>query len=200
MSKHPEIIRILTEVSSQMIEGELDEYVASGNLKIQEEDYLDIIQKKTASLFSASCQIGAILGGASEEEQLWMLEYGMNIGMSFQIIDDLLDYTGDTLTMGKPILSDVSEGRITLPLIYTLQSCGPQNRRHIYNYLKQTNTGNVEKEKIIDIVKSNGALEYTYNRAEDFSLKSKQIISRFPESPHQKALALFPDYITQRNM
>ena len=198
-SNYGKIIQILTDISSQMIEGELDEYYMSGNLNVKEEEYLDILNKKTASLFSASCQIGGILGNASIEEENSLIEFGKNIGISFQIIDDLLDFTGDEKTLGKPILSDLNEGRITLPLIYTLNHDGSSNRNRIYDLLRKDNPGiNCQKE-ILDIVKSNGALDYTYNKATQFSLKSKEIINSFSQSSYLDALAIIPDFILTRN-
>ena len=198
-SNYGKIIQILTDISSQMIEGELDEYYMSGNLNVKEEEYLDILNKKTASLFSASCQIGGILGNASIEEENSLIEFGKNIGISFQIIDDLLDFTGDEKTLGKPILSDLNEGRITLPLIYTLNHDGSSNRNRIYDLLRKDNPGiNCQKE-ILDIVKSNGALDYTYNKATEFSLKSKEIINSFSQSSYLDALAIIPDFILTRN-
>ena len=198
-SNYGKIIQILTDISSQMIEGELDEYYISGNLNVKEEEYLDILNKKTASLFSASCQIGGILGNASIEEENSLIEFGKNIGISFQIIDDLLDFTGDEKTLGKPILSDLNEGRITLPLIYTLNHDGSSNRNRIYDLLRKDNPGiNCQKE-ILDIVKSNGALDYTYNKATQFSLKSKEIINSFSQSSYLDALAIIPDFILTRN-
>ena len=198
-SSHRQIIGILTDTSARMIEGELNEYYLSGHLDIAENDYLDIINKKTASLFSASCQIGGILGGASEKEQDSLSDYGTCIGMSFQIIDDLLDFTGDEKTLGKPVLSDISEGRITLPLIYTLQSDGTANRKRLTELLTDRPLKKKAREEIFDIVKSNGALDNTFSKAKDFSLKSKEIISRFPESIHRDTLILFPDFILTRN-
>ena len=197
-SKHRQIIQILTSISAKMVEGELYEYYLSGNLDLAEKDYLDIINKKTASLFSASCQIGGILGRASKREENFLIEYGANLGMSFQIIDDLLDFTGDEKILGKPILSDLSEGRITLPLIYTLNNDGRANQKRVMELLRQKNQDKQSLEEILEIVKSNGALDYTYKKAEEFSFKSREIISQFPKSIHQEALSLLSEFILKR--
>lgn len=197
-SQYRQIIQILTDVSAKMIEGELYEYYVSGNLDLAEKDYLGIIHKKTASLFSASCQIGGILGKASKKEEEALVEFGANLGMSFQIIDDLLDFIGDEKALGKPILSDLKEGRITLPLIYTLNHDGKENRKRMSRLLKQSPLWKNCKDEILDIIKSNGALEYTYKKAEDFSRLSKEIISQFPQSIHRDTLILFSDYILTR--
>lgn len=197
-SQHSQIINILTDISARMVEGELNEYYMSGNLDLEEKDYLDIINKKTASLFSASCRIGAILAQASEEKEQRLADFGMTLGMCFQIIDDLLDFTGEEKTLGKPILSDISEGRITLPLIYTLKSDGNVNRNRLTELLKARPLEKKTRQEILEIVKSNGALDYTYRKAEEFCLRSKEIISFFPESVHRRSLILFSDYILTR--
>ena len=197
-SKHRQIIQILTSISARMVEGELTEYYLSGNLGLAEKDYLDIINKKTASLFSASCRIGGILGKASKKEENYLAEYGANLGMSFQIIDDLLDFTGDEKTLGKPILCDLSEGRITLPLIYTLNNDGRENKKRVIELLKQKNQDKESLEEILKIVKSNGALDYTHKKAEEFSHKSREIISQFPKSTQQEALSLLSEFILNR--
>jgi octaprenyl-diphosphate synthase len=197
-SQHSQIIQILTSISARMVEGELHEYYLSGNLDLAEKDYLDIINKKTASLFSASCQIGGILGEASKKEENYLAEYGTNLGMSFQIIDDLLDFTGDEKLLGKPTLSDLSEGRITLPLIYTLNNDGRENQKRVAELMKQKNQDKESFEEILKIVKSNGALDYTYKKAEEFSHKAREIISQFPKSAHQEALSLLSEFVLNR--
>ena len=197
-SQYPQIIRILTDISTKMIEGELTEYHVSGNLELGEEDYFDIIHKKTAALFSASCQIGGILGQASPEEESSLIAYGSDLGMTFQIIDDLLDFSGDEKNLGKPILSDLSEGRITLPLIYTLTNDGNHNRSRIIQLLREKKFPEESKREILEIITSNGALDYTYKIAEEFSLRSREDISRFPESVHREALSLLSEFVLTR--
>ncbi len=198
-SKHRQIVKILTEVSSKMIEGELNEYSISWNLDIDEQDYLDIINKKTASLFAASCQIGGILGNKQNRIENILTEFGTGLGMTFQIVDDLLDYTGEEQKMGKPILSDLREGRITLPLIYTLRNDGKGNRKRILEMLKKKELDKFSLEEILHTVQSNGALDYTHKKAEEYSRYSKQLLQQLPPSVHRDALSLFPDYILYRN-
>ena len=198
-SRHRQIIEILTSISARMIEGELNEYCLSGNLDLAEKDYLDIIDKKTASLFSAACQIGGVLGNASRDEENHLMEYGTNLGLSFQIIDDLLDFTGQEDVLGKPVFSDLSEGRITLPLIFTLNNDGSANRKRIKEILANKTLDKTTQREILDIIQSNGALDYAYRKAEEFSFKSREIISQFPESVHREALILLPEFIVTRN-
>ena len=198
-SSHPEIIQIITDTSTQMIDGELFEYYMAGNLEIDEGHYFKIIQQKTAALFAASCQIGGILGQADREEEKSLAEYGEKIGISFQIIDDLLDYLGDEEKLGKPVLSDLGEGRITLPLIYTLNNESPSRRREIIDLINNKDTVTDYKQQILSIIKSNGALDYAYGKAEEYVSKSKESLDDFKESDHLKALRLIADYILVRN-
>jgi octaprenyl-diphosphate synthase len=199
-SKHREVIEILTDTSAQMIDGELYEYYLSGNLQLEENDYLDILDKKTASLFRASCLIGGILSDTSDKVRDLLAEYGRNLGMSFQIVDDLLDYTGDINTLGKPVLSDLEEGRITLPLIYTLNHDGKENKDRITQLIQQKELGKETKSEILKIVESNGALDYTYKKAESYALKSKEILNQFPQSIYRDSLDLVPDFVLNRNL
>ncbi|MFC2165208.1 polyprenyl synthetase family protein [Acidobacteriota bacterium] len=198
-SRHREIIEVLTEISAQMIDGELHEYYMSGNFSMEEGDYLNILDKKTASLFSASCLIGGILCESSDDEKKGLAEFGRSLGMSFQIVDDLLDYTGDEKTLGKPVLADLEEGRVTLPLIYTLNNDGMTNRNRLKELLAMKNFEDGIRKEIVDIVRSNGALEYTYKKAENFSNRSKEIISQFPKSIYRDTLSLIPDFVLNRN-
>lgn len=199
-SKHKEIVEILTDTSAQMIDGELYEYYMSGNLELNEADYLDILNKKTASLFRASCLIGGVLSNTSQKNRTLIAEYGRNLGMTFQIVDDLLDYTGDVDTLGKPILSDLVEGRTTLPLIYTLNNDGKKNRERITHLIRQNDLRDKTKGEILQIVKSNGALDYTYSQAESYALKSKENLDHFPPSIHKESLLLVPDFVLNRDL
>jgi octaprenyl-diphosphate synthase len=129
-----------------------------------------------------------------------LAEYGRNIGMSFQVVDDLLDYTGDIDTLGKPVLTDLEEGRITLPLIYTLNHDGMANKERITQLIQEKEFGRETKNEILEMVDSNGALEYTYRKAESYALKSKEILNEFPGSIYRDSLNLVPDFVLNRNL
>lgn len=198
-TEHLEITKTLLQASAKMIEGEMNEYYLSGDLTITEEDYLDILNKKTASLFSACSQIGGRLARADEEHITMLKKFGTHFGMSFQLIDDLLDYSGNPESLGKPILSDLREGRITLPLIYTFNNDGHENRNHISDLFNQKNFSKYSLKKIIDIVKSNGALDYTFQKANEFSTSARNILNDFPKSDYRESLFRISDYILHRN-
>jgi len=198
-ANYERVNKILTDVTTLMIEGELTEYYLSGNFEITEQDYFEIIDKKTASLFSASCQIGGILGKALPEEEQSLMDYGTNLGLAFQIIDDLLDISGNEKILGKPVLSDLNEGRITLPLIYAIKKSSRAERDRISGLLQAKDLDSQARSEILEIVTACGALDYTAQRAEEFALKSQEIISRFPESPHRETLSQLSEFVIRRN-
>lgn len=197
-SDYPGVVRILTDVSARMIDGELKEYALSGRLDTDEPDYLEIIGQKTASLFAAACQIGAVLGNATPEQERLLVDYGRDLGMTFQVIDDLLDFQGDEDELGKPVLSDLSEGRITLPIIYSLRNDGSANRRRLQTLMKKKRQSRESRKEILDIIKENGALDYTYQKAEEYSLRAREYISLFPDSAHREALSLLAEFVLNR--
>jgi len=196
--KNYQVIDIIAEATSQMIEGELLEYYMSGRPDITESLYLEILGKKTASLFSASCQIGGMLGDPSSAFTSKLKEFGRYLGLSFQIIDDLLDFTGDEVTLGKPILSDLREGRITLPLIYCLGQVSSGDRAELAKVIQNRNVEKDFVQRVLGLVNGNGALDYAYGQAASYSQKAKDILLEFPKSDVQDALTLMADFVLQR--
>lgn len=198
-SGYRDIFRILTEASSRMIDGELFEYHQSSNLSLDEKDHLEILGKKTASLFAASCQIGSLLGGAGPEQQNQMAAFGWHLGMAFQLTDDLLDYTGDLKTIGKPVLADLQEGRITLPLIYALRQADEQSRRRVSRLFQDRLHNQEACREILEFVRSNGALDYTFEKAAEFARRSQAELESLPDTDSRRTLNLISEFILQRN-
>lgn len=193
------ILEVLTEVTTEMVEGEITEYYHSGNLSLKEEEYFDIIKKKTASLFRAACQISSLLVESNEKVESQLAQFGLNLGMAFQIIDDLLDFTGDENRLGKPALSDLREGRITLPLIFILQNGNSHWKSKVTDYFQNKNHSDKLKNEILEIVTNNGALKYAMAKAREFGERSKQIILDFPGSIYRDSLVLFTDFLLSRD-
>jgi octaprenyl-diphosphate synthase len=198
-SKHDRVIRLLAEVSARMIEGELNEYAVGGDLGVSEERYLGIIEDKTAVLFSACCRMGAVLGQASPDDENAIADYGTNLGLCFQIVDDLLDFTGSEKTLGKPVLSDLAEGRVTLPLIRALQGNGRPHRDEIAALIRRRDIAAGEKDRLLHLLSMSGALDYTAAKAREFSEKAAAILGRFPESGLRQALAALARFVLGRN-
>ena len=187
-SRHDRVIRLLAEVSARMIEGELDEYALAGDLGITEQRYRDIVENKTAVLFGACCRIGAILGLASPEEEEAVASYGLNLGMTFQIVDDLLDLAGDPAVLGKPVLTDLSEGRITLPLIRWLENGGRAGRDRIKALVGRKDISSAERKELVDALAAGDAFGDTRARAAEYAERSLEALDPFPESPTRETL------------
>ena len=196
--KNYKIIDIIADATARMIEGELLEYYMSGKTDIAEHQHLDILDKKTASLFSAACEIGGVLGNTSPAFADKLREFGRYLGLSFQIIDDLLDYTADSATLGKPVLLDLQEGRITLPLIYSLAQSSAADRVELSRAVQHRGEETDFVKNVLGIVKTNGALDYAYGKAAFYSQRAKDILSEFPKSDSRNALDLLADFVLQR--
>ena len=187
-SRHERVIRLLADLSARMIEGELDEYALAGDLRITEEQYLSIVENKTAVLFGACCRIGAILGLASPEEEEAIAAYGLNLGKTFQIVDDLLDFTGDPRVLGKPVLTDLGEGRITMPLIQALKAGGRAGRARIKSLAGRKDISAGERHALLADLTAAGAFAYATDRAREFAERSLETIHPFPETGPRETL------------
>jgi octaprenyl-diphosphate synthase len=197
-SRYDWIIRLLAEVSAEMIEGELDEYAVGGDLGVSEELYLGIIGKKTASLFAACCRIGAGLGGATDSEESALAEFGRNLGLCFQVIDDLLDFTGDESVLGKPILSDLAEGRVTLPLIQILKTDGRPHREGIAGLIGRKEISAEDRERLLGLLSETGALAYTEAKAGEYARRALDLLGAFPDSSPRRLLAELTRFVLSR--
>lgn len=198
-SRHDRIIRILADVSSRMIEGELDEFVLGGDLVATEDEYLRVIENKTAALISCCCRIGSILGGADPGEEDRLAEFGLGLGMSFQLVDDLLDLEGTPDAIGKPVLSDLGEGRMTLPLIHALRAPDRARRKRLEGLVGRRDLSVDERRGLLDDLIACGSLEYTRSRAREYVERSLEILFRFPDSPDREALARLAAYVLRRD-
>ncbi len=193
------IVRLLSQTATQMIEGEIAEFLMSGNFSLTEPEYLEIIRKKTAFLFAAACQIGGVLAEAAETHLSLIHDYGCSLGMAFQIIDDLLDYQGDEAVLGKPTFSDLSEGRVTLPLIHSLSGDGQLAKEKILTLAQKKPLEVAGKKAILDILEGSGSLKYSFQKAEEFAQQCHHLLAQLPSSSHRETLAQLTDYILYRD-
>ncbi len=198
-SRHDRVIRLLADVSARMIEGELDEYALGGDPRVTEDQYLNIVENKTAVLFAACCRIGAILGLASPEEEEAVASFGLNLGKTFQIVDDLLDFTGDPAVLGKPVLTDIAEGRVTLPLIRALKAGGRAGRARIESLIGRKDLSAGERRSFLDDLAASGAFDYAGLKAREFAERSLECLSRFPESTPRETLIRLTVFVLARN-
>jgi len=191
------ILDILTAVTRKMTEGELLQLTLLGRTDISAEQYFDVLERKTAYLFSACCEIGAILGGGAEEEQAALRDYGMNLGTAFQLIDDLLDFTATDEALGKPAGLDLVEGKLTLPLIYLLAE-EPRMAARLQSVMREGNYKQVTREELLDAVERTGAMARARRRAFEFASQARNSLERLPDSEHCDALRSIPNYIIER--
>jgi len=192
------ILQILLQATTKMSEGEVLQLINSDNLEVGEDEYLEVITRKTAVLISAACQIGAILGGAGAAEENALRIYGHHIGIAFQLIDDTLDFTGESEELGKPVGNDLQEGKATLPLIYALRNAKAAERLRLRQIFIADRIPAEDMSEIRDLVVRTGGIEYTNNRACMHSLKAKEALRVFPQGPVKEILDDMADYVTCR--
>ena len=192
------ILDILTRVTRKMTEGELLQLTLLGQPDVSEKQYLDVLQRKTAYLFSACCEIGAILGQGSEAQQTSLKNYGLNLGTAFQLIDDLLDFTSHDDALGKPSGVDLVGGKVTLPLIYTCESDGDA-REMIRIVLSEGSYETVAREDLFQAVERVGALERARERADEYASNARAALDDLPESEYCDSLRAIPSYVLDRD-
>jgi octaprenyl-diphosphate synthase len=192
------ILDILTAVTRRMTEGELLQLTLLGRTDVGEEQYFDVIARKTAYLFSACCEIGALLGGANPATQAMLRDYGMNLGMSFQLVDDLLDFTGTEQELGKPAGADLVEGKVSLPLIFLMQR-RPEMRGAIQTVIGEGGYGSVPRAAILASLEETGALDLAKGRAFEYAEAARASLEGLNDSPHAEALSSIPTYIVERD-
>jgi len=192
------ILDILTAVTRRMTEGELLQLTLLGRTDISEEEYFDVIARKTAYLFSACCEIGALLGGAGPAQQTMMRDYGMNLGMAFQLIDDVLDFTSTEDVLGKPAGADLIEGKISLPLILLVQR-EPEMRLQIQTIINDGGYQRVSRQSLLDALAGTGALALAQQRAIEYAEAALASLNGLSPSVYASVLAAISSYITARD-
>jgi octaprenyl-diphosphate synthase len=201
------ILDLLISLTQQMVEGELLQMEKLGHL-INEEEYFDLIYRKTACLFKVSMQLGAVLsdGAASQETadveapfEQTLGEYGRNLGLAFQIVDDVLDLTANDEVLGKPAASDLREGKATLAIIHALERGTGADREAIRTVLADRSFGQVSHGEILEILRRHGSLDYAMDTACAYAEAARQSIEELPESEYKRALLWVPGFVTSRD-
>ena len=193
-----EILDILTRLTRKMTEGELIQLTMLGRTDISEDEYFDILRRKTAYLFSACCEIGALLGDASAERQNGLRDYGMNLGVAFQLADDSLDFTAEEEVLGKAAGADLLEGKLTFPLILLVKK-EPKIKPHLEKIMRDGDYKNVSREMILDLMDKHGTLKETRDRAYEYAERSHKNLEFLPKTEYREALAEIPTYMIERN-
>ncbi len=193
-NKDFDLLKIISEAVKKMSEGELLQIQKSRNLNITEEEYFNLTIKKTASLFSACCKLGAASTGIKKLDKVE--EFGLNLGLIFQIKDDLFDYTNRRI--GKPTAMDIKNQKITLPLIYALNNINPSDKKFIISSYKNKTRLKRNKKRIYGIIKDNGGFKYAFDKMVNLKEKNLLIIDNFPENKSKESLKLMLDYLINR--
>ncbi len=189
-----DLLKIISEAVKKMSEGELIQIQKSRNFNITEEEYFDLTIKKTASLFSACCKLGAASSGLKKLNKVE--EFGLNLGLIFQIKDDLFDYSNKRI--GKPTAIDIKNQKITLPLIYTINKVNPSDKKFIINSYKNKARLKKNKNRIYKIIRDTGGFKYASDIMLDLKEKNLLIIDDFPENKSRESLKLMLDYLINR--
>ncbi|WKD85802.1 All-trans-nonaprenyl-diphosphate synthase (geranyl-diphosphate specific) [Polaribacter huanghezhanensis] len=193
-----DLLKLISIAVREMSEGELLQIEKARKLDITEEVYFEIIRKKTATLIAACCGIGAASVGANQETVQQMRKFGEYIGIAFQIKDDLFDYTDDKI--GKPTGIDIKEQKMTLPLIYTLNTCSEKDKNWIINSVKKHNKDQKRVKEVITFVKENGGIEYTISKMNDYKNRALTILENYPKSAYKDSLLQMIDYVVERKV
>ena len=195
-----DVVRVLCDVTLKMIEGELYQLTKNGDAAISEEEHFDIIRRKTAYLFGGCAEIGGMLGKVGTDRDHALREYGFNLGIAFQLVDDLLDFTGDARTVGKPVGGDLREGKVTLPLIHMLQQAPHGGAAVIVRDVIATKHVTPEQwTELLRQLKEHASIDYAYRRAIEFAERAKKPLYAFPPSSERDALIAQPDYVLSRD-
>jgi octaprenyl-diphosphate synthase len=191
------ILDILTAVTRKMTEGELLQLNLLGRTNISESEYLDVLKRKTAYLFSACCEVGAVLGGAGERQRQALVDYGVNLGTAFQLVDDLLDFTASDDALGKATGVDLIAGKVTLPLIYLLENDN-DGREMVETVIREGNYNTVSRSDLLEAVDRVGALDQARARADGFAEAAGASLDVLPDSEYCDALRSIPTYVLER--
>jgi octaprenyl-diphosphate synthase len=196
MQKNQRIMEVLSGATTRMTEGELLQLTRIGNPDITEEEYIEIISAKTGALISAACRLGAILGKLPEEQENALANFGMKIGIVFQMADDILDYMADENALGKKLCKDLEEGKITLPLLYLLTAAGEDGKSEIKKIIKDFSDEGLLR--IMVLLKDHRSIELSLGKARSLVDEAKAELAVFPDSRAKDALLAISEYSLNR--
>jgi octaprenyl-diphosphate synthase len=192
------VLDILIDLTQNMVEGEVEQLSSLGRMDLSEEEAIELAAHKTACLFSGCARLGGVLGQLSGDEEQSLADYGRYAGLAFQLIDDLLDFTASPSQLGKPVLSDLKEGKVTLPLLYAVQSDGTAGLRMVRTVLEEKGFYSVRPEQIAALVRDSGALERTRRLAHDYANRARACLNGRASTEFGRALFAVPDFILDR--
>jgi len=193
------IIRLLCDVTLRIVEGEIYQLTKNGDANLTEAEHFEIVQSKTAYLFAGCARIGGMLGPITRDQQEALWQYGLNIGMAFQIVDELLDFTGEEVALGKPVGADLREGKLTLPVIHMRDRGGPRAAALLRKVVEAREVSLDEWHEIRALLTQTRSIEYASRVASDYVERAKKTLYSFPSSDARDALMFLPDYVVSRD-
>lgn len=194
-----DIVRLLCDVTLRMIEGELYQLTKNGVVDLGEDEHFAIIHRKTAYLFGGCAEIGGLLGGVGPTERQALRDYGFNLGILFQLVDDLLDFTGAAEALGKPVGGDLREGKITLPIIHLLEHGGEEPRKLVEAIVRDRHVSPENWARLKALLAEHRSLDYAYGRAVEYGEAAKRHLRVFAPSTEREALTALADYVLLRD-
>jgi octaprenyl-diphosphate synthase len=194
-----DILEALTEMTRLMVEGEILQLSLIGNSHISEAEHLEIVRRKTAFMFRACAEIGALVANATSAQRRALAHYGLSLGIAFQLIDDVLDFISTEDILGKPVANDLREGKLTLPLIYLLQA-QPEYRDKLETVMREGGFESVKREEVVEWIERHGTLQKAREEAHRYAQEAADALNLFPESAYRHALLSIPRFIIEREM
>lgn len=193
------VLKVMSDATTCMAEGEVLELLKTCDLETREEEYLEVVTNKTAVLIAAACEIGALLGGADPERTAALREYGMQVGVAFQLMDDCLDYVGDREAFGKIVGTDLEEGKVTLPLIHALKSADAEERAFVQAVVEKEALESGDLERIRGLIERYGGIERTRAEAAARIERARGCLAAFDPCPERDALEVVASYVLTRS-
>jgi len=193
-----DVVRSIARTVSKMTGSETSQSLSENDLNVTEEEYMSIIAGKTASLMSCACRVGAMLGGTGSSEIGGLGEYGLNLGMAFQLTDDLLDLVGEEETLGKPLGNDIRDGKLTLPFIRAISLADQKDREWMVDAFRSGEVDTAVLSRMGEMVAKYGGIDYTLEKARRYGAACKEGLRSLPESESRASLAMLADYVVER--
>lgn len=195
-----EVMRIVADLTEHMSTGEVHQLMRKGDVSLTEDEYMEVIRRKTAVLFEAACKVSAVIAEASPEEEQALSEYGFNLGLAFQMVDDLFDYTKDTAALGKEVGADLREGKLTLPIIQALKEADPSEHDQMVNIIQNEDFTIDEFKTLVTLLHKNNGIDYTVETASLYIDKAKEALALFEDSRYKNSLFDIADYSLARHL
>ncbi len=194
------VIHIISNLTENMSTGEVHQLMRKGDVTLTEDEYLEVIRRKTAVLFQAACTVSAVIANAPPEKEQALSEYGYNLGLAFQMVDDLFDYTMDTASLGKEVGADLREGKLTLPIIQALKEANAADRDQMVKIIQNEDFTVDEFNTLVTLLQKNDGIDYTVKTATAYLEKAKKALSVFETSKYKDSLLDIADYALARRL